>query len=152
MVKVDEPIDVVVVTLDPSTRKIALHPAPPADEADEPRQRVGPHKQVKVAIVSTSDAGLVVRIVGSTGRHARGFIPASHTGVPRGGDLRKEFPVGTKLDAKVIEVDTRRGEVKLSIRALKDDAEKHAYQQYRAGVARDAKFGTFADLLKNKGR
>lgn len=148
VVKVDDPIDVVVVTLDPSTRKIALHPAPPADEADEPRQRVGPHKQVKVAIVSTSDAGLVVRIVGSTGRHARGFIPASHTGVPRGGDLRKEFPVGTKLDAKVIEVDTRRGEVKLSIRALKDDAEKQAYNSYREGVARDAKFGTFADLMK----
>jgi small subunit ribosomal protein S1 len=148
VVKVDDPIDVVVVTLDPSTRKIALHPAPPADEADEPRQRVGPHKQVKVAVVSTSDAGLVVRIIGSTGRHARGFIPASHTGVPRGGDLRKEFPVGTKLEAKVIEVDTRRGEVKLSIRALKEDAEKQAYNAYREGVARDAKFGTFADLMK----
>src|SRR5690606_7303238 len=106
------------------------------------------HKQVKVAVVSTSDPGLVVRIIGSTGRHARGFIPASHTGVPRGGDLRKQFPVGTKLEAKVIEVDTRRGEVKLSIRALKEDAEKQAYNAYREGVARDAKFGTFADLMK----
>ena len=29
-----------------------------------------------------------------------------------------------------------------------EDAEKQAYQQYRAGVAREAKFGTFADLMK----
>lgn len=148
VVKEGESIDVVVVTLEASSHRISLHPAPPADEADEPRQRVGPQKPVKVAVVSTSEAGLVVRIVGSTGRHARGFIPASHTGVPRGDDLRKQFPVGSKVDAKVIEVDTRRGEVKLSVRALKDDAEKQAYSQYREGVARDAKFGTFADLMK----
>ena len=43
---------------------------------------------------------------------------------------------------------TRRGEVKLSIRGLKDGAEKAAYNQYRGEVARDAKFGTFADLMK----
>ncbi len=148
VVKEGESIDVVVVTNEAAARRISLHPAPPADEADEPRQRVGPQKPVKVAVVSTSEAGLVVRIVGSTGRHARGFIPASHTGVPRGDDLRKQFPVGSKVDAKVIEVDTRRGEVKLSVRALKDDAEKQAYSQYREVVARDAKFGTFADLMK----
>ena len=53
-----------------------------------------------------------------------------------------------KFDAKVLEVDPRRGEAKLSIRALKEDAEKQAYQSYRAGVAREAKFGTFADLMK----
>ncbi len=40
----------------------------------------------------------------------------------------------------------RRGQA--SIRALKEDAEKHAYQTYRQGVAREAKFGTFADLMK----
>ena len=67
---------------------------------------------------------------------------------PRGADLRKEFPLGTQVDAKVLEIDPRRGEAKLSIRAVKEDAEKAAYQQYRAGVAREAKFGTFADLMK----
>ena len=67
---------------------------------------------------------------------------------PRGSDLRKEFPLGTQLDAKILEIDPRRGEAKLSIRAVKEDSEKAAYQQYRAGVAREAKFGTFADLLK----
>ncbi len=86
--------------------------------------------------------------IGLTGRAARGFIPAGHTGTQRGTDLRKVFPVGTKLEAKVIEVDTRRGETKLSIRAMKEDAEKAAYQEYRDQVNREARFGTFADLMK----
>ncbi|HTJ85291.1 MAG TPA: S1 RNA-binding domain-containing protein [Polyangiaceae bacterium] len=148
VVKLDEEIEVVVANCDPSTHKISLHPAPPIEEADEPRPKVGPHRVVKVAVVSTSEAGLLVRVLGLTGRAARGFIPAGHTGTQRGTDLRKVFPIGTKLEAKVLEVDARRGETKLSIRAMKEDAEKAAYNEYREQVNREAKFGTFADLLK----
>lgn len=148
LVKIDDMIEVVIATCDSGTRKISLHAAPPADEADEPRPKVGPHRVVKVAVVQPTEAGLVVRVIGLSGRAARGFIPAGHTGTQRGTDLRKIFPIGTKLEAKVIEVDTRRGETKLSIRALKEDTEKAAYQEYRDSVARDAKFGTFADLMK----
>ena len=148
VVKVGDEIDVIVASCDPASHKIGLHPAPPPGEEVEARQRVQPHKIVKVAVAQITEGGLVVRVLGVTGRSARGFIPASHTTTPRGGDLRKDYPLGTQLDAKVLEIDPRRGEAKLSIRAVKEDAEKHAYQQYRAGVARDAKFGTFADLMK----
>ncbi len=148
VVAIDQEIDVVVGHCDPSTRKISLHPAPPPDEADEPRPKVGPHRIVKVAVVAATEPGLVVRVIGLTGRAARGFIPAGHTGTQRGTDLRKIFPVGTKLEAKVLEVDPRRGETKLSIRAMKEDAEKAAYNEYRDKVTKEAKFGTFADLLK----
>ncbi|WP_437732240.1 S1 RNA-binding domain-containing protein [Sorangium sp. So ce1335] len=148
VVKVGDDIDVVVASCDPAARRIGLHPAPPEGEESEPRQRVQQGRSVKVAVTQVTEGGLVVRVLGTTGRAARGFIPAGHTGTQRGTDLRKEFPIGTQLDAKVIEVDPRRGEAKLSIRALKEDAEKQAYQQYRAGVAREAKFGTFADLMK----
>ncbi|WP_433929571.1 S1 RNA-binding domain-containing protein [Sorangium cellulosum] len=148
VVKVGDDIDVVVASCDAAARRIGLHPAPPEGEESEPRQRVQQGKAVKVAVTQVTEGGLVVRVLGATGRAARGFIPAGHTGTQRGTDLRKEFPIGTQLDAKVIEVDPRRGEAKLSIRALKEDAEKQAYHQYRAGVAREAKFGTFADLMK----
>jgi small subunit ribosomal protein S1 len=148
VVKVGDEIDVVVASCDPGAHKIGLHPAPPPGEEDEPRQRVQVHKSAKIAVVQAVEGGLSVRILGVTGRAARGFIPAGHTGTARGTDLRKEFPAGTKLEAKVLEIDPRRGEAKLSIRALKEDAEKQAYQSYRAGVAREAKFGTFADLMK----
>ncbi len=149
VVKVGDAISVVVASVDGPRRRIALNPAPPAGEELETKQRIAPGRVVKVAVVSASEPGLVVRVVGYTGRQARGFIPAAHTGVPRGGDLRKEMPAGKVFDAKVLEVD-KRGETKLSVRALKDDAERSAYQEYRAGVQRDAKFGTFADLFRSR--
>ena len=148
VVKVGDDMDVVVSSCDAAAHKIGLHPALPAGAEDEPRQRVQVHKAVKIAVLAAVEGGLSVRILGVTGRAARGFIPAGHTGTARGTDLRKEFPVGTKFDAKVLEIDPRRGEAKLSIRAIKEDAEKQAYQSYRQGVAREAKFGTFADLMK----
>ena len=148
ILKVDDTMDVVVAQADAGSRRISLHPAPPEEEASEPKPRVGPNRVVKVAVVHPQESGLLVRVIGLTGRAARGFIPAGHTGTTRGTDLRKFFPIGTRIEAKVIEVDTRRGETKLSIRAMKEDAEKAAYQEYRDQVNREAKFGTFADLLK----
>ena len=91
-----------------------------------------------------------MRILGATGRNARAFMPASATGTPRGTELRKLFPPGHILDAKIIEKDPRRGEVKLSIKAMQQDNERSAYQQYRQQVKREAKFGTFAELLQKK--
>ncbi len=146
---VGEEIDVVVVHLDLKARKVGLHPALPAN-SDEPRQKVAPHRKVKAEVLSPESAGLVVRILGVTGAAARGFIPAGHTGTVRGTDLRKEFPIGTEVEAKILDVDHRRGECKLSIKALKEDSEKAAYHEYRSKVARESKFGTFGDLFAKR--
>ncbi|HXN31115.1 MAG TPA: S1 RNA-binding domain-containing protein, partial [Polyangiaceae bacterium] len=150
-VKVGDPIDVVVAGVDPSQHKIALHPAPQGDLASEPVQRVAPHKPVKVRIVAIESGGLVVRVLGVTGRNARGYITSAGTGTPRGTELRKAFHVGQDVDAKVIEVDPRRGEVKLSIKALSEEQERSAYQQYRQQLKAEARF-TLADLIQKKGR
>lgn len=148
IVKVGDSLDVVVSSLDTGTHKIALHPAPTGDAANETPQRVQMHKMVKVVVVAAESAGLVVRVMGATGRHARGYITGAATGTPRGTELRKLFPPGKELEAKVIEIDPRRGEVKLSIKAMQQDTERNAYQQYRQQVKREAKFGTFGDLLQ----
>jgi len=151
VVKVGDAIDVVVASLDTGSHKIGLHPAPAGAAADEAPQRVQLNKVVKVQVVSIETGGLTVRVLGATGRHARGFIPAGGTGTPRGTDLRKLFPPGHLMDAKVIEMDPRRSEVKLSIKAMNEENERSAYQQYRQQVKREAKFGTFADLLAKRG-
>ncbi len=151
VVTVGDPIEVVVASLDPGSHRIGLHPAPTGAAADEAPQRVQLHKVVKVQVVSIETGGLTVRVLGATGRHARGFIPAGGTGTPRGTDLRKAFPPGHTLDAKVIEMDPKRSEIKLSIRAMQEENERSAYQQYRQQVKREAKFGTFADLLAKRG-
>jgi len=150
VVKVGDPIEVVVAHVDPSQHKIALHPAPMGDAAKEAAQRVIPHKPVKAKVANIESGGLVVRILGVTGRNARGYVSASATGTPRGTELRKAFNVGQEIEAKVIEVDPRRGEVKLSIRALSEEQERSAYQQYRQQLKAEARF-TFGDLLAKKG-
>jgi small subunit ribosomal protein S1 len=142
---------VVVAHLDSKNRKVTLHPSPPDDELDKLRKsRVKQYDKVEVVVVQTRDSGLGVRIIGATGRHARGYIPAGQTGTARGTDLRKAFPLGTKLQAKIIDSDRRGSESRLSIRALKDDAERQAYRDYRKKVQRESSFGTFGDLLKDK--
>ncbi len=146
---VGEEIDVIVVNVDTKQRKIALHPALQG-EGEEPKQKVAPYRTVNVEVVSADAPGLAVRILGVTGASARGFIPAGHTNTARGTDLRREFPTGTQLEAKIIDIDPKRGEVKLSIRALKEDSEKAAYHEYRTKVARESKFGTFGDLFAKR--
>ncbi|MBX3221235.1 MAG: S1 RNA-binding domain-containing protein [Labilithrix sp.] len=150
VVKVGDELEVVVASVDSRQHRIALHPAPTGEAANEEPQRIQLHKVVKVVVVSVESGGLVVRVLGATGRNARGFVSASATGTPRGTELRKLFPVGKQLDVKITELDPRRGELKLSIKALNEENERNAYQQYRAQVKREAKFGTFADLLAKR--
>ncbi len=149
VVKVGDAIEVVVAHIDPSQHKIALHPAPQGDEANEAPQRVAPHKPVKVRVVGIESGGLVVRVLGVTGRNARGYVTSAGTGTPRGTELRKAFHVGQDIDAKIVEVDPRRGEVKLSIKALSEEQERSAYQQYRQQLKAEARF-TLADLIGKK--
>ncbi|HEX7602729.1 MAG TPA: S1 RNA-binding domain-containing protein, partial [Polyangiaceae bacterium] len=148
VVKVGDELDVVVSSVDSSSHKISLHPLPEGYSPDEPFQKVAPHKNVKVVVTGSEAGGVHVRILGATGRSARGFITAAGTGTPRGTEFRKLFPVGKQLEARVVEIDPRRGEVKLSIKAMTEDTERSAYKAYRQKVTQEAKFGTFGDLLK----
>jgi small subunit ribosomal protein S1 len=150
VVKVGDELEVVVSSVDSRQHRIALHPAPTGEAAAEEPQRIQLGKMVKVVVVLAETGGLTVRVRGATGRNARGFITASATGTARGTELRKLFPVGKELEAKIVEMDPRRGEIKLSIKALAEETERNAYQQYRAQVKREAKFGTLADLLQKR--
>ncbi len=149
VVKVGDELDVVVSHVDVGAHKIALHPAPTGEAEGETPQKVVMHKSVKVKVVNIEQNGLVVRVMGATGRNARGYIPAGGTGTQRGTELRKVFKEGQEIEAKVIDIDPKRGEVKLSIRALNEDSERSAYKSYQAQVKKEAKF-TFGDLLAKK--
>jgi small subunit ribosomal protein S1 len=143
-------LEVVVHGFDSRNHKISLHPAPPPERADEPHQKIAKGAIVKIEVVKQESSGLLVRVLGATGRGARGFVPGGHTGTARGTDLRKAFKIGMQLDAKIIEVDPRRGEPKLSIRAMKEDEERKAHRDYRQALQREGGFGTLGDLLAKK--
>jgi small subunit ribosomal protein S1 len=148
--EVGQEIEVVVSHFDSRNRKIALHPALTGEQANEPVQRVNRNQQLKVEIVKIESSGLVVRVLGATGRGARGFIPAGQTGTPRGTELRKSFKLGAVIDAKVIDLDPKRGEPRLSIRELAEDEERRATREYRQKLNAQGGFGTLGDLFRNK--
>jgi small subunit ribosomal protein S1 len=107
-------------------------------------------KAIEVEVIKAESSGLAVRVKGATGRSARGFVPAGQTGTPRGSDLRKKFPEGTTLRVKVVDIDPRRGEPKLSIKQLSEDEERRAHKDYREKLAKEGGFGTLGDLFAAK--
>jgi small subunit ribosomal protein S1 len=140
-------IDVVISHFDAKNRKVTLQVALPEDKRAEEPQKIAKNNVVLAEVVRGEAAGIIVRILGVTGRAARGFIPAGQTGTARGTDLRKKFKEGTPLTLKVIDVDPRRGEPKLSIKQAAEDEERRAHREYRKQVAKDSGFGTLGDLL-----
>jgi len=149
------------IRLDPvSVRRAGGEATPDDDEpADQvalvgsegPKLATGAHVQGDVVRVETY--GVFVQIEGTTGREGRGLIPAAETGFPRGTDLRKKFPVGQKLEVKVVNIDDT-GKIRLSIRALKADEERATFETYGnkgGGVGKG--FGTLADAFsRSKGK
>ena len=96
--------------------------------------------------------GVFLQIEGTRGREGRGLIPAAELGVPRGTDLRKKFPQGTVLTAKVLDVGE--GKLRLSVRAALAAEEQADFESAKATLAKSAAggtgLGTFADLLTRK--
>jgi small subunit ribosomal protein S1 len=93
--------------------------------------------------------GVFIQIDGTKGRAGRGLAPTAELGTPRGADLRKAFPLGTKLKAKIVAIEE--GKMRLSLRALKDDEERADVESFRAKEKQNAgpqTLGTFGDLLK----
>lgn len=146
--KEGEEVEVIVHQFDLRNHKVVLHPAPVGAQAAEERQKITRNGSLKVEVTKAEPAGLIVRILGVTGRASRGFIPAGQTGTARGSDLRKHFPAGQQLMAQVVDIDPRRGEPKLSISRFHEDEERSAHREYRKKLAQEANFGTLGDLLR----
>ena len=148
VLKLDQEIDVIVHHFDPRSKKLTFHPAPKPEHAGEAPQKIVRNALVKAEVVKGEAAGVLVRLMGVTGRAARGFIPGAQTGTARGTDLRKVFKPGTVLDLKIVDLDPRNGEPKLSLRGFKEDEERRAHKEYRAKLKAEGGFGTLGDLLK----
>ncbi|HEX3776309.1 MAG TPA: S1 RNA-binding domain-containing protein [Polyangiaceae bacterium] len=148
LLKLEQELDVLVHHFDPRSKKLTLHPAPTGERANEAPQKIVRNALVKAEVVKGEATGVLVRMLGVTGRAARGYIPGAQTGTQRGTDLRKAFKPGTVLDLKVIDLDPRSGEPKLSVRGFKEDEERRAHKEYRQKLKAEGGFGTLGDLLK----
>jgi small subunit ribosomal protein S1 len=118
----------------------------PSREAEAVKVAVG--QAVNGEVSRVESYGIFLQISGTKGRAGRGLLPVAELGVPRGADLRKAFPLGTRLKAKII--DLSEGKMRLSLRALKDDEERAHFDGFRETekAAPAQGFGTLGDLLK----
>jgi small subunit ribosomal protein S1 len=148
--EVGQELLVVVKKIDRGAKKISLVPAPEGATAgstvQESRIAIGAVVHGKVERIETY--GVFVQIDGTSGRAGRGLVPSAELGVPRGTDLRKAFPEGAKVTAKVLE--TGDGRLRLSIKGAKDAEERADFEEARGKASAPASLGTFADLLKKR--
>jgi len=131
-----------------------------------PRARGGPllveGAHVRGTVSGVERYGVFVQLEGTQGRGGRGLIPTAETATPRGADLKKLFPQGAPVEAKILAIQED-GKIRLSIKALESDAEKRDFTEYAKGEASDVPagggggktgkapaprgFGTLGDLL-----
>ncbi len=150
VLKVGEQLNVIVRSVDRTARKIALAAAP--DGLAVGADAKGPTLIVGSIVTGTVDRvetyGVFLQIEGTRGRVGRGLIPNGELGTQRGSDSRKLFPAGMKLSAKVLE--TGDGKLRLSVKAIAEDAERADFDGYRESAAAGSKMGTLGDLFKKK--
>lgn len=147
-----EEVRVVVKKLDRQAKKIGLVPAPDGAEIGSTVASVSAGVKVNAIVQGTVERietyGIFVQIDGTKGRAGRGLIPNVELGVPRGTDLRKTFPEGTRVTAKVLE--TGEGRLRLSIKGARDAEERADFEAAKGKQVVPKSLGTFADLLKGK--
>ncbi len=156
VLNVDEEVRVRVISVDEAAHRISLSlkDAPPElADVSEGRGRSGGRRvargaQVDAAVDRVERFGVFVKIEAPAelaGQSA--FMPASETGTPRGSDLNKAFPLGTKLQLLVIDVDER-GRLKVSKTAREQAEERALVDQYKSDKSGGGGLGTLGDLLK----
>lgn len=79
------------------------------------------------------------------------LMPSSETGTPRGSDLGKAFPLGSQVQAMIIDIDER-GRFKASKTAREQAEERALVDEYKKDKGQQGKsgLGSFGDLLKAK--
>lgn len=140
-------IEVVVEKIERDRKRIGL--ITPAVAAE--RKPTPPAAEVKVddivrgPVVRVEKYGVFVEI----GPKLVGLVPNAEMDTDRGADHQKLFPIGTEIEAVVLEVDRKTRRIRLSRKALKHVEETKALSDFRQKEKAPQSLGSFGDLLKN---
>lgn len=155
--RVDRVEDVLSVGETVTVRVLAMEPRPGSDELKisltmRPEQAVATEKAAEKVIEATvaqvNAAGVLVDTpIG------RGLVPNRELGLPHGGDPRRAFPMGKKVEVVLLTRDTSSGKLRFSIKGVADAEARQAFRSFRAETKRASKgkgFGSLGDLLRDK--
>ncbi len=126
--KVGDVISVRIVKVDREQRRVGL--APEGAPRRPARAGGGGSKLAQGMVVtgkvsSVEKFGVFVQLDGG-----RGLIPAAEV-EKRGGDLIKQFPIGSEVRAKITAVDAT-GKIRLSVQGAKNEDERSTFEDFRA--------------------
>lgn len=134
VLQLGQEVDVVVEKVENDRKRISLL----TPEVAERRKPVAiPFKEndvLKGKVVRVESYGVFLEVA----EGVVGLIPNGEMDTERNADHRRMFPDGTELEVKVLEIDSKRGRIRLSRKALKHHAEELAMSDYRKTQTKSA--------------
>jgi len=148
VVEVGQIVEVYVLSVDAENRKISISMQPKV----EPKVIVLP--QVGELIDGVVDKVMPYGIFLRMSNGINGLVPNSEMGTPTGSDHKRMFPPGTEMQVVVVDVDAGSNKVRLSRKAVTENAAKEEYDEYRSSVkqaeGQSGGLGSLGDILKAK--
>jgi small subunit ribosomal protein S1 len=144
-----ERVNVKVISVDGTARRMGLELMRAEAQEQEPQEAVPELNSgdiVDGVVDSVKDYGVFVGLPGGKS----GLLHVSQIEDGRGGELRKRFPLGSKIQAQVLTVDADTGKISLSVKSLQKKDEEGDFKEFASTKEGRAAFGTLGDLLKNR--
>jgi small subunit ribosomal protein S1 len=141
-------VTVRVLRVDEATQKISLGLKQLQDDPWTTAAARFPTGQVRTGrITRIADFGAFVELEpGFTG-----LLPFAESGMDRGTDMRKAFPIGSDVEVVVLEVDQAGRRIRLSKRAVAEQREQAELREYEArpDAQPSTSMGSIADKLRD---
>jgi len=148
VVAVGDEITVRVLRVDEATERISLGLKQLQDDPWTTAAAKFPVGQVRTGRVARlADFGAFVELEpGFTG-----LLPFAESGIDRGMDMRKAFPIGSDIEVAILEVDPEARRIRLSKKAVAEQREKAELRDYetRQDTEPSASMGSIADKLRD---
>jgi small subunit ribosomal protein S1 len=145
VVAVGDQITVRVLRVDETTGKISLGLKQLQDDPwSTAASRIGTGQLRRGRVARIAEFGVFVEL--EPGIEA--LMPAAESGIDRGGDLRRAFPVGSEIEVVVLDVDADAKRIRVSKTAVAQQREQAEVQEYRS--KQDAQPGPSIGSLAEK--